>query len=643
MALGKWLLYANRSTLIIWSIKVHVIDFETEAIKGAPSYSPPKPVGVSLKRGGEPSKYLSWSHPTGNNIKWPAARAEVLKFMREADKADGWLAHNAAFESAVLREYFDYVAKDPLKVHDSMFLLFLTNPYAMSFALKPSAERELGLPPDEQTDLMNWVLSHVPAAKRSDWGAYISCAPAELCAPYACGDTDRTWLLYEKLWPRMMQMGMLEAYRREQKLSPILAENTRRGIRLDMDRLATDISVYSDAMKMAEEYVYGRLGNFNIDSDGELADALDKAGMVTDWVLTPTGKRSTARKNLVGRVKDPDLLHYMAYRGVLSTCLGTFAGPWLEQAVAEKGRLHPSWNQTRGEKGVGGDMSGTKTGRMSCKAPNLQNPPNDFEALVIPDAIGAFLAAEAARTSRVIHPVMHMRQYLLPEEGHVWIKRDFSAQEMRVMAHYAEGSLFERFKRYPRTDPHVAVMDIIKEQTGITMIRKHVKIIGFGIMYGMGVDLLSASMRVDKDEGTKLRNAYFAALPEVRELSLDTRNRGKRGEPIRTWGGRVYYREPNLDRDLSYKLLNYLIQGSSADQTKQSIIDYDQERAPDELMGPPVHDEINASVPADSQAAGMRRLQIAMDKDRFDVPFRSEGYAGPNWADIEKYEPEASA
>ena len=618
---------------------MYVLDFETEAIGPAPSYRPPKPVGVALRKPHTASKYLAWGHPTGNNCEWPVARAEVLQFMQEAEQHGGWLAHNAAFESAVLRDYFGYIASDPLLVHDTMFLLFLTNPYAMSFGLKQSAERELGMPPDEQSDLMNWVLANVPQAKRSDWGAYISKTPADLCGKYAIGDVDRTLALYERLWPRVELMGMIPAYQREQRLSPILAESTERGVRLDIDHLGQDIEVYTVAMKMAEEYVYGALGEFNIDSDAELANALDKAGMVTDWVLTPTGKRSTSRKNLVGRVRDSELLNYMAYRGVLSTCLGTFAGPWLQQAMSEEGRLHPSWNQTRGEKGAGGDMSGTKTGRMSCKAPNLQNPPNDFESLVVPPAIAQYLSAEADRTKRIIHPVMHMRQYLLPEEGHIWLKRDFSAQEMRVMSHYAEGSLFEAFNKDPKTDPHAAVMSIIKAQTGIEMKRKHVKIIGFGIMYGMGVDKLADSMGVDKDEGTKLRNAYFAALPEIRELSLGTRNSGKRGDFIRTWGGRVYYREPNPDRDLSYKLLNYLIQGSSADQTKQSIIDYDNERNPNEFLIAAVHDELNISVPADNKEAGMVRLRNAMDKDRFDVPFRSEGYAGPNWADITKYEP----
>ena len=616
------------------------IDFETEGIVGNPVHLPPKPVGVSLKIDDQPSEYIAWGHPEGNNSTWEAARARVLQWLHVADRSGnaGWIAHNAQFEAAVLRKYFGYAAKDPLKVHDTMYLLFLTNPYAATFALKPSAERELGLPPEEQDALKDWVLRHVPESKVSDWGAYICRTPVSLCAPYAMGDTDRTYALYQKLHPRMMSMGMLDAYRREQKLAPILSESSVKGMRLDMNRLADDIEVYAAAMKIADSYIHAALGDFNLDSDAELAAALDQAGMITDWVLTPTGKRSVARKNLVGRVKDPALLHYMAYRGVLGTCLGTFAGPWLTMGAAHGGRLHAQWNQTRGEKGLGGDMSGTKTGRMSCKAPNLQNIPNDFEGLVVPDAIRGFIDKQAEASKRIIHPVMHMRQYCLPEEGHVWVKRDFSAQEMRIMAHYAEGSLFEAFRRDPKTDPHTAVQAIIRDLTGKSLLRKHVKTIGFGIMYGMGKDKLSEQMGVTPHEGGELRDAYYAALPEIRDLSSDTRMCGKRGEYIRTWGSRVYYKEPNPQRDLSYKLLNFLIQGSAADQTKQSIIDYDYEKHKDDILIAAVHDEVNSSVPEDRQSDGMERLRYAMDKDRFDVPFRSEGYAGANWADITKYE-----
>src|SRR5262249_8928231 len=155
--------------------------------------------------------------------------------------------------------------------------------------------------------------------------------------------------------------------------------------------------------------------------------------------------------------------------------------------------------------------------------------------------------------------------------------------------------------------------------------RKLLKIIAFGIMYGRGVTNLSAALGVDYAEGKRFRDAYFAVLPEVRTLSTSTKRRGTRGGFITTWGGRRYYREPNPERDLSYKLLNYLIQGSAADQTKQSIIDWRATRGTSLLMAA-VHDEINISAPADDVVTEMELLRKAMDADRFDVPFRSEGF-----------------
>lgn len=578
-------------------------------------------MGVSIRaQGAAHSTYYAWGHPSENNCSFEDGKAALLTALHS--DPEGFLAHNAPFECAVLDRWFGYRQPDPLLIHDTRYLLFLVDPYASTFSLKPSAERILNLPPDEQDDLRAWILLNVPGARPGNWGAYIAKAPGQLVGRYACGDTDRTRALFDTLYPRILQAGMLEPYRREQKLMPILCASTRRGVRLDVQRLGDDIETYLSAKKTAEDYIHSALGDFNIDSDAELAAALDRAGQVSQWVLTPTGKRSTARKNLVGRVKDPALLVYLAYRGVLATCLGTFAGPWLEQALREGGRLHPEWNQVRGDRGSDGDMSGTRTGRMSCKAPNLQNPPNEFEGLAIPPGLP---------------PPMIMRRYLLPEQGHVWLKRDFSAQEMRIMAHFAEGRLYEAFRADPRTDPHVAVQRMIKELLNIDMPRKFVKITGFGIMYGRGVPNLSAALGVDQDEGKRVRDAYYAALPEIQQLSYETRNRGKRGGFIRTWGGRVYYREPDPARDLSYKLLNYLIQGSAADQTKQSMIDWDVARANDEQLIAAVHDEINISAPVETAAPAMRRLRLAMDADRFDVPFRSEGYTGPNWGDIEGY------
>lgn len=618
-------------------------DYETDGIVGNPIYNPPKPCGVSIKYDNDGSKYWAWGHPTGNNCTWEEGRKKLLQAMRDHQQ---WLAHNAPFEAAVSRKWFKVSKRNPLHFHDTQYLIFMYNPYASSLSLKPSAERILGIPPDEQEELKDWILRNVPGATSKEWGAYISKAPGDLVGKYAGnsehtgvpGDTDRTKMLFDQCYAFVEEHGMLDAYHRELALAPTLSESSVRGVRVDTATLERDIHVYTAAKKMAEDKIHRVLGDFNIDSDRELAAALDKAGQVTEWVLTPTGKRSTARKNLVGRVRDGELLDYLAYRGVLETCLGTFAEPWLASASAHQGRVHPQWNQVRGDRGSDGDLSGTRTGRMSCRDPNLQNPPNDFESLVVPRLIAAFFGKQRA-TGWVGSDIIHMRRYLLPEEGHTWVKRDFSSQEMRIMAHFAEGKLYEAYLRDPSVDPHAMVQAMLKDMLGIDLPRKFLKIIAFGIMYGRGIPNLSAALGVDEAQGKAFREAYYQLLPEIKDLAGDCRRRGRMGGHIRTWGGRIYFREPHAEgRDLSYKLLNYLIQGSAADQTKQAMVDWRAEAPPEHMLLAAVHDEINLTIPTDDVPTGMRILRETMDADRFDVPFRSEGFCGPNWSELEDYE-----
>lgn len=604
-------------------------DYETEGIVGNPIYNPPRPVGVSIKIDDRPSHYWAWGHPTENNCSWDQGRNALLRAMKQHPE---WLAHHAPFETAVSKKWFGITKRIPENFHDTKYLIFLSDPYAPSFSLKPSAERILGWAPEEQDELRDWILRNVPQATTKDWGAYICLAPGNLVGRYACGDTDRTYALFQSLHPRIVDQGMAEAYVREQKVMPVFFETSERGLRCDMEGLERDIKIYRAAQKISDDYVFSRLGEFDISKPTQLADALDRAGQVSEWILTPTGQRSTARKNLLQCVSDHALVEHLAYRGMLKTCLGTFAEPWLARASRESGRLHAEWNQVRGNRGADGDISGTRTGRPSCQEPNLANVPNDFEDLSIPPEIKKFFHGKK------MPEVIHCRKYLLPDEGHTWLKRDFAAQEMRILAHFSEGKLYEAFHTDPDTDPHVAVAAIILAKSGITLSRKFTKITGFGIMYGRGIDNLSLALGVDTVKGNATRSAYYDALPEVRWLSNQTRACGKSNQPIRTWGGRLYYREPNEERDLSYKLLNYLIQGSAADQTKQCMIEWAAEKAPYEHYIAQVYDEMNIGALIGSEKKAMKRLREVMNADRFDVPFRSQGYMGPNWSDLEECE-----
>lgn len=575
------------------------LDFETKAIVGNPLLDPPEPVGLAVRWVDGTSEYY-----TGDSMQ-PAW--EIAMGTR-----GGKLFHNAYFDLSVARKWFGTPFPDWNQVHDTMYLLYLKDPYARSYSLKPNAEKYLDLPPEEQDLCKEWVLANVREARESNWGAFLWLVPEELLAPYAIGDVERTYGLFEKLYLDVPQ----EAYDRERRLAPILVEATRRGVRLATGPLEEAHGVARAAFEQVDQRLATTLHTpgLNPGSPQQLVEALDRAGVVEHWGYTDKGNKSCDMKKL--RLKDDNIFNLLKYRSTLKTMLSTFIEPWLENH--RNGRLHPNWNSTRGDRD-----GGTRTGRLSSSGPNFQNIPNPTE-LVTPDGLP---------------DLPHLRNYILPEEGHLWLKRDFSAQEIRVMAHFEDGALAEAFRQNPALDPHELVRAEILRLTGKDYPRKYVKETGFGILYGMGVATLAARLGVHTHIARDLMDAYKVAIPGVGKLQKGTKNRGYADLPIRTWGGREIYKEParvvkGALRSFEYKLLNYLIQGSSADQTKECIIHWEGIRG-DAVFMATVHDENNVSAPEDNWKEHMERLRYSMEEVcNFDVPMLTEGFAGPSWGEV---------
>jgi DNA polymerase-1 len=479
----------------------------------------------------------------------------------------------------------------------------------------------LGIKPEEQTALRQYLAAMGHSGK--EWGAHISKAPGGIVGEYAKGDTFRTRQLYEHLLDHVNKQGMLDAYRREQRLAPILNANERDGIRVDLARLSDDSRIYEEAYQKATDMLCALLGDINVDSSAELAAALLSKGFCKedDFKRTPTGKLSTAKESMDGAVKDPVLRQLLGYRSNMKTSLTTFIRPWLTMAEANNGRLHPQFNQVRGAE------YGTRTGRMSSSNPNFQNIPTEFK-----------FEAPAG-----LPPLPAMRRYVLPDEGHVLVSADFASQEFRGMAHFAEGKAAEIYRDDPKADFHAMVAKVLKEDAGMDLPRKQVKIVGFSLLYGAGLDKLGQSLGVDRATAQKIRNHYFQVLPGVKQLMEDVSSRGRAGSPVKTWGGRLIYAEPpkivNGQRwDFSYKLVNYLIQGSAADQTKEAINVLGYKTAHRRFIAS-VHDEIVVSCDPNALAQTVKDLRHAMEEQQgWDVPFKITLEVGPNWWDGEAYE-----
>lgn len=623
------------------------IDFETMGIEGRPFY-PPIPVGVSIKYPSQKAHYYAWGHPTDNNCCYSDAAEALAKAYQHKD---GILFQNAKFDVDVAEVHFGLPIPAWDKVHDTMFLLFLDDPHQMELGLKPSAERLLGLPADEQDAVGEWLLEHQPIpgvkiskSRQSDhyFGRYIAYAPGKLVGDYANGDVERTESIFNLLWQKTADRRMLVAYDRERKLMPILLEMERQGLPVDLKRLRGDVAMYNDWRDKLNAWIIKTIkapADINLDSGAQLVDAMVAAGKADTDLLprTPTGKFQTSKEALLQGVTDKVLLAVLKYRTQINTCLNTFMQPWLRTAEASNGFIYTTWNQI---KSPSGDSSvGTRTGRLSS-TPNFQNIPKQFQPIFDHEAPGHNLPKCPFKDLPALPKV---RSYITPFEGDVMIDRDYSQQEPRILAHFDGGALMDKYVENPWIDFH----DYAKaelEKMGKFYDRKPVKNTNLGLIYGMGVGKLAERNDMTVEESSELKKAILMLYPGLKQMYSDMKLRAKNKEPIRTWGGREYYcEEPKLIdghiREFDYKLVNVLIQGSAADCTKEAIIRFDGERKPDWKIILNVHDQITVSVPKKDVKQAMEVLRRTMESVEFDVSILSEGaMSSTNWDELQDYD-----
>ena len=609
-------------------------DFETDGIEAMPDY-PPKPRGLAIQREGDNPFYMAWGHPTENNSSEEFAKQVLTDLWNDPDIE--LIAQNVAFDLAVAHKHWGLTLFPKARLHDTMVQGFLLDPYAKTYSLKPTAARVLNLPPEEQDAVRDWLIANeVVRSNDKGWGAHICKAPGGLVGEYANGDVLRTLQLFNVYEAQIQELGMAEAYARELELIPIMLENTFEGITIDLDALKVDCGVYETALKAIEGLIWLHLGReqgFNIDSDAELQAAIDNIHPMLIWPTTDKGSKSVSKESLDTVLKGLDdlLLAALQYRASVSTCLNTFMKPWLIQAEKSgDSRIRCQWNTTRS------DTTGARTGRLSS-TPSFMNIPT-LKSIKFARAI------ELAEQYLPKFPTLPaVRSYIVADsDEHVLVDLDFSAQELRVLAHFADGQLLQQYKANPELDLHQYAADMMLKQTGKKYTRKQTKGVAFSIMYGSGLATLAKGLGATEDEAREVKAHYLEAVPAIQELNTELKWRGKNGKALRTWGGRLYHVEPAkyVDgrwRDFSYKLLNYLIQGSSADLTKQAIINW-KKLEPKARLIVTVHDQIVVCCKLTELHDEALKLKKAMTELALDCPLTVEGERGFRWTELSPIE-----
>ena len=596
------------------------IDFETEKIIEG-SGKTPKPVGVSIKYKNDKSEYLAWGHPIGNNCTMDNAKNR-LKNIIDDRNSSLILCHNSKFDLRICLEHFNLPIPTPDRIVDTMIMAYLIDPREDSLALKDLALKYCGMPPTDQRVMYDWLIANVPESKKEP-GAYISKAPGDMVGKYAESDTDMTYALYNTLLPQFNNDHINGAFKREMQVLPIVIDLERRGINISNDvhevrskleskfnLIDLQLSAYSGGQKPGSKAMF---------------EAFKKKGLINEDAIqyTDKGNPRYGKEFLHKIVKDKHLADMLAMRSKLQKFISTYVRPFSESAKIRNGKYYPYYNQTRSE-----DDYGTRTGRFSS---NIQQLPKD-------SGTNFTLYAEDDFT---IGEMPSVRSLIVPSSpGKTIIRRDFSGQELRIVAHYAEGAILRAYNDNPYLDPHAFVDELIQEKTGHHLSRTPVKMINFLKLYGGGPSMLAERLGIPVSQARLFFQAYDEALPEFKNLMKDIEKLARSGKKIRTWGGRSYSVEkPKNGRELYYKLGNVLIQGSAADMTKEAMVRYfyHPDRRGDLIMQ--VHDELIVEVDDHLVDEEMTRLRWAMDEiPGWDVPLRSDGKFGKNLGQMEAYD-----
>ncbi len=404
----------------------------------------------------------------------------------------------------------------------------------------------------------------------------------------------------------------------ELPLMDILEEMRETGVLVDIFFLKELSLKYEKEITGLEEKIWDLAGEkFNVSSPRQLGVILfDKLKIPVKSVKkTGAGARSTGFSELQKlRPLHPIINLILGHRELVK--LKTTYLDALPKLTDENLRLHTTFNQ-----------AGTVTGRFSSQNPNLQNIP---------------VKSERGK---------EIRKAFAAPAGWVLLAADYSQIELRVAALLSGDKIMtEAFLK--GEDIHSATASAVfnVQPAEVTaQMRRRVKAINFGILYGMGIRSLAQNLGVSLEEARKFYDEYFSDFSGMREYIEKIKNKAKEDGFVETLFGRKrYFPElqnlpPYLHHEFLRMAVNAPIQGTAADLMKMAMVAADRAIKKDSVLWDKVkmvlqiHDELLFEVKKEvlPKAAGLIKKEMeGAYKNK--IPFIAEISAGPNWAEMKK-------
>jgi len=408
----------------------------------------------------------------------------------------------------------------------------------------------------------------------------------------------------------------------ELPLIPLVEDMQNRGVKIDTAVLKGLSLKYTKELDLLEKRIYELAGiEFNIKSPKQLGETLYDHLQIKPkrQKKTGTGQRSTAEAELQ-KMADlhpiiKPILEYRELQKLLSTYIDS-----IPTQISQDGRLRAKFLQT-----------GTTTGRMSSKDPNLQNIP---------------IKTDLGR---------HIRNAFVSEKNYSLVALDYSQVELRIAAFLSgDEKLISAFANGEDIHSAVAseVFSVPIEKVDKEMRRK-AKVINFGILYGMGVNALRQNLGegTERVEAQKFYDTYFEKFSGLASYIQKIKAEAERKGYTQTIFGRRRYFEgfksklPFIRASAERMAINAPIQGTQADLIKmcmKKIDAYIKQTLKDEaFLILQIHDEVIYEV-SDKKAVDFANEakkimeSILTENETKGVPIIANASIGKNWGEMEE-------
>ncbi len=540
----------------------------------------------------------AWYVPLSENYHHATQQLAVFKDVLEDEQIEK-IGQNIKFDISILR-WYDIVVKG--KFFDTMIAHYLLEP-DQRHNMDALAETYLHYKPVPIESLIG---------KKGKNQQSMRTVALEEIKEYAAEDADVTLQLREVFEPKLKETGTEKLfYETEMPLVPVLAAMEAEGVKLDTETLAKFGEELTVEIAGMEKEIYEMAGvEFNIASPKQLGEVLfERLNLSSKPKKTKTGQYSTGEEVLTKLAyRHPIVEKILEYRS-LTKLKSTYVDSLPKLVKERDGRIHTSYNQAV-----------AATGRLSSNNPNLQNIP---------------IRTERGREIR--------KAFIPRNEEYVLMAADYSQIELRIIAHLSKDeAMMDAFRN--GLDVHTAtasrVYGVPVEQVSKDM-RRHAKVVNFGIIYGISAFGLSERLKIPRREAAEIIQSYFEKYPGIHQYMEKTIEFARERGYVETILGRRRYlndiRSANgvVRAYAERNAINAPIQGSSADMIKIAMIrifDEMQRRNMKSKMILQVHDELVF----DTHKEEVEELKFLVDDKMknallLDVPVVVDISTGNNW------------